>query len=130
MTFSDEDPRDQLHVRVDRSFKARVETFAEAHNMSQTELTRTALDEFLPEEETTSGPSDPKLREAYLWLRNNADDRDEIPAQLAMTTLAQELGMNKQLVRQNRLAPLERTGWIEPNFGTITVISPENYNNE
>lgn len=130
MTFSHDDSREQLHVRLDASFKGRVESFAEAHGVSLNELTLTALDDYLPDEDTATGPTDSKLRDPYRWLRENADDRGDIPAELAMTELAQELGMNKQLVQKTRLKPLERKGWIDPDFGTIEVINPERHDND
>lgn len=130
MTFSRDDPREQLHVRLEPSFKKQVESVAETHGMTLTELTRTALEEFMPKDETRAGPTSQKLLKPYRWIRENSDDRGEIAADLAMSALAQELGMPKKLVKQSRLNPLRRRGWIDADFGTITVNTPEDYNHD
>ena len=129
MTFSRDDPRPQLNVRIDVGLMERIEARCRALGTSKSKLVRTALYEHLPDDGGLT-PPDPALRDVYVWLRESADDRNGIPVDLALTELAQQLGMSKDLVKRNRLKPLDRENWIDVDFGEITVLDPETKHEE
>lgn len=121
MTFSREDKRSEVRARCSDQLADRLETFADQHGVAKSEVIREALDGHLPSDESV-GPQDPDLRETWRWLRDRADDRGLIESEPAVSELAQQLGMKEKFVKTSRLRPLERKGWIVPNYSTIRVI--------
>lgn len=67
-------------------------------------------------------PSDPQLREVYVWLHDRSDHRGRVPSTESISDLAQKLSMKEKYVKNSRLKPLERADWIRPNYTYIEVI--------
>lgn len=123
MTFSREDGRSKLSIRCSNELVERLDAFADEHGKAKSEVVRNALDSHLPSDDVT-GPEDSDLRETWRWLRDRADSRGHINAQAAVSELAQSIGIKEKFVKSSRLKPLERRGWIHPNFTYIVVVEP------
>ena len=122
MTFSKDDPRPQVNVRIDQSTHETLHQLADQENSSVSELVRNALTEYLPESEAgVPGPADPELRKVWQWLHSRANAQGIIPT-TCLSDLAQNLGIKKQYVKSSRLKPLEHQGWIIPNYEFIMVL--------
>lgn len=122
MTFSIEDPRERITVRCESDLIERVETFAADHDRTKSEIVRTALYEFLPDDPDRNVPTDPKLRQVYLWLRERSDNRNLVPGPSALSKLAQKHQMDQEFIKHAYLRPLERDEWIVPKNGNIFVV--------
>ena len=85
-------------------------------------LVRNATNESVGSDDGIKTPSDPKLREVYLWLHDRRDHRGRVPSTESISDLAQKLSMKEKYVKNSRLKPLERAGWIHPKYAYIRVI--------
>lgn len=122
MTFSREDRRKQLRARCCTTLFEQVEAFADEHGETNSDVIRDAVREYLPDDADMTGPKDTDLRETWQWLRDRVNDRNRIRSEAAVSELAQAFGMKEQFVKSSRLKPLERKGWVRPNYSHIEVI--------
>jgi len=120
MTFEREDGRRRISVRADEALHESIEQFADEQGQSKSDAIRDILRQSIPSDDI-EGPTEPKLREAYLWLNRRMDENGKVPADLALSKLAQEFQIDKRFVKRLYLLPLERRGWIEPEFGDLSV---------
>jgi Arc/MetJ-type ribon-helix-helix transcriptional regulator len=121
VTFSREDKRDWLRARCSDDLLERVEDFADEHELSKSDVIRTAVREYLPNDDII-GPQSQQLREVYLWLLHRSNDQNRITGKMALNELSQTLSMKEEFVKSSRLVPLERNGWIRASKGIIEVI--------
>lgn len=124
MTFSNEDDRPQLRARCSRELHDKVTQLAEKKDTTLSEEIRNAVRGYVPsdDDDTQPMPEDPELETVYRWLRDRADDQGYVPSQPALSGLAQKLSIKEEFVKNARLKPLERGGWIQPSYSHIRVL--------
>lgn len=123
MTFERDDGRPILQARADPEMVERVEEFADAHDVSKSEVIRRSIKHYLPEAETV-GPEDPGLREVYHWLRERTDPSGYVSTSI-INDLAQQQGMAAEHLKEAKLRPLANRAWIDPKHTKIRVLEPD-----
>jgi len=117
----------QLSVRCDAELKERYKDALDAEGRTMSEDLRRHMEQVVAEHGgavSNAGPlpDDDELATAYSRLDDLADpDTRTISAEAAESTLADALNRPKTTVRRAILAPLERRGYISPQWGNIRV---------
>jgi Arc/MetJ-type ribon-helix-helix transcriptional regulator len=124
MTFSREDRRTKLTVRIDDELDERLDSYVEnggADNRSA--FVRELLDEALPDDDVPiHQPDDPALAEAYRALAKK-DDVRSLSIDAAKDVICEESHPQKPkaLVREDVLEPLVESGFVKVQYGRIHV---------
>lgn len=104
-----------------------VDDHAEWSNRS--EAVRELIRDELASSEPDDLPDDPRLSAAYESLCRNAapgfDGERRIATGDAERLAAEASKVDKSVVRDNVLRPLEAAGYIQPKYGTIRVVPAE-----
>lgn len=110
MTFSREDERPKLTIRVDAELKAEVEQ----QDGTMSAFVRTAIRESLPDddEKGITLPEEDDLAAAYQTLRYLADDGGWVPERVAVSQLAQKHSLEKMAARRHLIRRLDKRGYI------------------
>lgn len=113
----------RVEARLDnddnRNLKARAERALNAEHDSKADLVRAALHDYLPDEDTTSGPrvkrpDDDRLANAFDTLQRLADARDGwVVENQAVSVLAQQTGDPGDVVRETIIRPLAGFGTVK-----------------
>ena len=124
MTFSHEDDRTKLTVRVDDDLHERLTSYVEDGGApSKSEFVRELLDEALPDDDVPiHQPDDPALAEAYRALAKKNDVRS-LSIDAAKDVICEESHPQKPkaLVREDVLEPLVDSGFVKVQYGRIHV---------
>lgn len=116
MTFSQEDARPQVNVRVDEETLDRLESLCIEHG-DKSEHVRKALTNYLDRQlGGREAPADPELEKAYRSLVNMTGGGGNIRHKRAVNRLAQVLSLDTGSVYAEVIRPLVKMGYL----GTVT----------
>ncbi|AUV82062.1 hypothetical protein C2R22_10720 [Salinigranum rubrum] len=108
----------RITVRVDEDLKDRYKSSVDSMSDDLREHIRDAAGRAT---EGANVPEDDRLARAYRLLERNSTFDNRIDVDVAENLLAQELGMNKAVVRTSVTRKLETLGYLAPKWGTFAV---------
>lgn len=117
MTFSRNDPRPKLTVRLNPDLKDDLKELAENNGESMSEIARKAISREVNGVSITtkSGvvpPYEKDLREAWEFLDSIAGESGEIEYQNALIMLSQNVGKPKNVLQESVIKPLQNRGYL------------------
>lgn len=120
----------RVTARVPQGLKDDFSAACDAEDESMTDALNEMMKEYVAEHgdssEVSHLPDDDTLAEGYRRLRRLADpDTGRVEADVAVTEISKALGRPQSTVRRSVLNPLERRGYIDPRWGVIRVVEPE-----
>lgn len=128
MTFSREDSRTKITVRVSDGFEDRITEYAEEHGKTKSDVIREAVAAEIGERRADdygiTPPAEKPLREAWEALNDVAGDSPVVDRETAVTTLAKRQQLPKSAAKNSLLKPLQRRGYVtlESDFSGENVV--------
>lgn len=115
---------ERAETRLSGTLLQRFETFRDDHGVSEAQLLRDALDDYLPEAETSEYvvPRDPDLRDAYTTLAS-PDKKRYLSVEKVENILTSTSHPNtpKDLIREDVIEPLDDGGLLAVGGGQVVV---------
>ncbi|WP_353634618.1 hypothetical protein ABSL23_02365 [Halobacterium sp. NMX12-1] len=115
---------ERAETRLSGTLLQRFETFRDDHGVSEAQLLRDALDDYLPEAETSEYvvPRDPDLRDAYTTLAS-PDKKRYMSVEKVENILTSTSHPNtpKDLIREDVIEPLDDGGLLNVGGGMVVV---------
>ena len=114
----------RAETRLSDSLAERFEAYRDDHGVSEAQLLRDALDDYLPSSETSEFvvPTDPELRDAYTTLATPEKKRKlSVEKVESILTSTSHPNTPKSLIREDVIAPLADAGLLGVAGGQVAV---------
>ena len=117
MTFSRDDPRTKITVRVSEQFDHQISEYAEKHGETKSDVIREAVEQWIGRPRSkpigVTPPSEPDLREAWETLNELAGAPGRVTKGEALPILARETQIPKEIAQRKLIKPLESRGYLK-----------------
>lgn len=132
MTFSREDGRKKVSVRVSEQFAQQLEQYADETGKTKSDVIRETVArriDYQHDHEITP-PVEPTLREAWKALNDLAGDSDRVDREAALPVVAQELQVSKTVADRTIIRQLEGRGYLQvvPQMDRVVYRLTRGYN--
>lgn len=126
MTFSRDDPRTHINVRVKEETKEELKEYAENNGINMSDMIRSLISDEIENageiiNADVSPPVEKELRDSWILLNEISNDKDNVNADLALSALAQQQQISKELVKETIIKKLDKRGYlmVEPRMTNV-----------